>query len=1332
MIRVKCEHCQAGLKVKDKYAGQTVNCPGCQGSIKIPQVSEAEPDTPASPPQPSVGPIVESAPSADRIIVVNNDPPPPPPTRPQPVASPKKPPARKRAKPVAAPPVEPTTPEPVEPVVTAPVEPAPAPIEPVPVEPAPIINTAPQPAQQGPEPTGPNPFAPRDQTGVISPASAEAHSKKKSNAPLLIGGTVVVAALAIAGAWFGGLVDGQSSGDNQPAGETIADSTPDSITAPSDDAAGSFGSPTPNELQPDDDPPNTDNAVMTAEAPGSASLVPAAVPELDGSEWADVFRKIDRFERIATAFHYNTETWGEYRRSRRNHPPRMFQEDGTTPNLSWRVELLPFLDHAELYEEFRQDEPWDSPHNLALVERMPDVFRLPADDPNSTTSRIRIIAGEKRGNEFTTLFPQGTSVTPNDVTDAPPGLVICVEAGPNKAVPWTKPEPLKVDPDNIAESLGGVGGFGRMVGMVNGDALVIRHEADNATWQKLLSPTDGDVFLEPITVPLKKKPHALDSWELPAGPLFLAGLTDDCVGVLSFRVQDSLNKALARDFLAETLGEIPPAPKGLEELVIWFHSDPRFLPVSGARFAEPLTAAEAEERLGIDAGRLYLADDRTVILVEPERAEILLEQRTSRTPFEQRVMASPMDGHVHALISVETGLPQLDLGEPIETFMPIIAELIPPTVQHLELSVDLTDSVAATVKGHVVDEREAVRVKGLVSGLVRKHGREADDATPAFVSTVLRGASVDVADDAPTTVTLKVDGSEAMLTQLVTDLENTTTDRSLTSSVIPAEPMNYIHLRNNLKQIGLAAHNYAEITRGQFPPVDDPFFFDDQGRQNLSWRVWILPYLDQAPLFEKFKRDEPWDSPHNIKLLEHMPIAYQTPGVTKAGHTSIMTFSGPGAPFIDGKPGPKWRDIKDGEERTIFAIRAGADKAVPWTKPADIPLDSKDPIKGLGSFGPMTDALVFSGNVIQIPQTVSPWELLRLITPRSEEKDEDFIATTGVPDVADNAPAQVRIKGPARVEMDDAIGWDITMVSETTLAVAANLKSGGSVLRIFEVTELGPDLLGEIPLPFEKLGLETETAASPDGRLVAVTAGYDKSIVLCDLRAMKIRWEKPMSPFVRSPCFSSNGSQVLFTDDAEKIYLASTTNGNVRTVMEADADLQSFHAVRFLPGSDTTALAAIRTLQDDGSKTLDLLKINLKSGRVEGTLPLPGWDGSKLALRFDISSDGRFVLIAQGRQGHVALVNLADGQILKDLSRTSASVSAALPKNSVSWMVFDRARAGQWMLETFNLKRDLGGGVNVHQELISVSISPQGTRTAVAHYQAGSVIIFDTSYANGW
>ena len=78
---------------------------------------------------------------------------------------------------------------------------------------------------------------------------------------------------------------------------------------------------------------------------------------------------------------------------------------------------------------------------------------------------------------------------------------------------------------------------------------------------------------------------------------------------------------------------------------------------------------------------------------------------------------------------------------------------------------------------------------------------------------------------------------------------------------------------NNLKQIGLALHNYHD-TYNVFPAAA---ITDPQGRPLLSWRVAILPFLEQAALYNKFHLDEPWNSPHNLTLVNEWPNLYACP-----------------------------------------------------------------------------------------------------------------------------------------------------------------------------------------------------------------------------------------------------------------------------------------------------------------------------------------------------------------------------------------------------------------------------------------------------------------------
>jgi uncharacterized protein (TIGR03067 family) len=138
---------------------------------------------------------------------------------------------------------------------------------------------------------------------------------------------------------------------------------------------------------------------------------------------------------------------------------------------------------------------------------------------------------------------------------------------------------------------------------------------------------------------------------------------------------------------------------------------------------------------------------------------------------------------------------------------------------------------------------------------------------------------------------------------------------------------------HNLKQIGVAIHNYHD-TFNQFPL---PAIHSKDGKPLLSWRVAILPFIEQVDLYKEFKLDEPWDSEHNKKLLAKMPTIY-APVVGKhaSGTTFYQVFNGPGALF-EGNIKLKITGVKDGTANTVMVTEAGA--AVPWTKPEDIPFD---------------------------------------------------------------------------------------------------------------------------------------------------------------------------------------------------------------------------------------------------------------------------------------------------------------------------------------------------------------------------------------------------------
>ena len=147
---------------------------------------------------------------------------------------------------------------------------------------------------------------------------------------------------------------------------------------------------------------------------------------------------------------------------------------------------------------------------------------------------------------------------------------------------------------------------------------------------------------------------------------------------------------------------------------------------------------------------------------------------------------------------------------------------------------------------------------------------------------------------------------------------------------------------NNLKEIGLALDMYRQ-DHGRFPPS---VVYSPDGRPLYSWRVLILPYLDQQWLYDEFDRNEAWDSPHNRELLARRPSVYDPVGVaTDPTMTYYQVFNGAGAAF-EGRQGLTLTDFPDGPERTLLVVEAS--DPVPWTKPIDLTYQRGTPLPPVG------------------------------------------------------------------------------------------------------------------------------------------------------------------------------------------------------------------------------------------------------------------------------------------------------------------------------------------------------------------------------------------------
>lgn len=205
-----------------------------------------------------------------------------------------------------------------------------------------------------------------------------------------------------------------------------------------------------------------------------------------------------------------------YERDHLKFPVSKCRDEQSDPPYSWRVAVLPYLGHQDLFDEYKFDEPWDSEANSKVLKQMPDAFKSPSSPNGSTETGYVGIAGKRAvlGIDKPKGFKNFTDGSSNSI------CVIESKAG----IPWTKPEDLVIDSlewesqaqfEKAFSDLGFLDKESACVGFADGSTHLlnlkkVRSEVKQANqrapgWMNLFTIDDGQVVDYPDYLLHKEK-----------------------------------------------------------------------------------------------------------------------------------------------------------------------------------------------------------------------------------------------------------------------------------------------------------------------------------------------------------------------------------------------------------------------------------------------------------------------------------------------------------------------------------------------------------------------------------------------------------------------------------------------------------------------------------------------------------------------------------------------------------------------------------------------------------------------------------------------------------
>jgi hypothetical protein len=223
-----------------------------------------------------------------------------------------------------------------------------------------------------------------------------------------------------------------------------------------------------------------DSNLAATNEPTSTQTPPTASPTKDEDNR-------NNLKQLALAMHNYHDTYGHFPKAATT--ARDVGGNTDTPH-SWRIDLLPFLGAADVFQQYKMDEPWDGPNNKKLLDRMPAVFRSPYDDPKSMSTAYAVLVGKG------TIFePRSKGIKISEIMDGTSNTLLVVEARRN--CPWTKPEDIPFDADKPVPELGGFVEDKFGAAMADGHATIFSRSNVENILKPMITRNDGI----PIQIP---------------------------------------------------------------------------------------------------------------------------------------------------------------------------------------------------------------------------------------------------------------------------------------------------------------------------------------------------------------------------------------------------------------------------------------------------------------------------------------------------------------------------------------------------------------------------------------------------------------------------------------------------------------------------------------------------------------------------------------------------------------------------------------------------------------------------------------------------------------